>query len=580
MGLVTLDLPIVGQPNTSEDPKVRAAFQALQNAINGNLDGSNLSPGILSQLGNFQNIVNAVQVAEVGQVGQLRAGRVLTPADFTNMGLTAPVGLWNLSNLNDSSGNARNLTNKGSVTFDTGITGVASEAAIFTGSTAQALYIADTGGSDPFRIKTGSWGCWFRTAKRGLQQTLVSKWGTASQFVFNLWVTSTNVIAVDVSSAGAGLVGPTGVTDVADDRWHMAVATLDGTRIRVYIDGALDAQLSFAATLFAGSSPLNIGASAADGATAAVAPHYGRVDEAFVTSDVLSPEQVLNLYCASFSHTLGQVPTGTRLSVRRRKRGGTLTTANFPSQPTRLHNFTAGSLTDEGSGAVGLTSNPGTGAIVSVAGADGALGNAYSFSGAHTGLSATDTGLPSGTASRSFGVWFKTTSTAVQGLLSWGSGSGSAAGAWLGISGSNLAFQSGADLASWPGGVDGLWHFACAVEDNSAADGVKRKLYLDGRLLGNSTVLNSLTLGGANRLRVGADAAGTSPFTGQIDGAFVFSGALTLQQIQTLYNVGSQQLNPSPKSSEDHIEALESNRVLGRFDTIEGSDLINLAVIA
>src|SRR3954468_7526284 len=193
MGLVTLDLPIIGQPNTGEDVKVRNNFQTLQNTINGNIDTPNLTPALLASLGSNKQVYSAKQVLEVGQVGQIRAGRVLTPADFTNMGLSAPLGLWNLGNLNDSSGNARNLSNKGSVTFDTGITGAASEAAVFTGSTAQALYIADTGAADPFRIRTGSWGCWFRTAKRGTQQALVSKWRTTSGAVFISYVSTGNV---------------------------------------------------------------------------------------------------------------------------------------------------------------------------------------------------------------------------------------------------------------------------------------------------------------------------------------------------------------------------------------------------
>src|SRR3954466_8854787 len=111
--------------------------------------------GPTGPMGSALAVVTAQQLLDVGQAGQIRAGRVLTPGDFTNMGLSAPLGLWNLSNLNDSSGNTRNLTNKGSVTFDTGISGAASEAAVFTGSTAQALYIVDTGAADPFRIRTG-----------------------------------------------------------------------------------------------------------------------------------------------------------------------------------------------------------------------------------------------------------------------------------------------------------------------------------------------------------------------------------------------------------------------------------------
>jgi hypothetical protein len=255
----------------------------------------------------FRAALAASQVRDVGEVGQLRAGRVLTPADFTRMGLAAPLGLWNLGDVTDASGAGRTLTNKGAVPFGPGIMGAATEAAVFAGSTGQALYIADTGAADPFRIRTGSLGCWFRTAKRGTQQTMLSKWGTTNQNAWMLDLNINNVAQCVGSSTGADAGTLVGATDVADDRWHFAVFTFDGSRMRLYVDGALDGQAAwgFASPTFAGgSSPLNIGARTADGTVAAVEPHYGRVDEAFITSDVLSPEQVFNLYCGRIAHTL------------------------------------------------------------------------------------------------------------------------------------------------------------------------------------------------------------------------------------------------------------------------------------
>ena len=115
-----------------------------------------------------------------GWSGQIRAGRQLTAADFTALGLSAPAGLWNLSDLTDVSGNGRALTNKGAVPFGVGINGLASTAAVFAGATTQALYIANAGAADPFRIKTGSWGCWFRTAKRATGVCLLTKRGGAA----------------------------------------------------------------------------------------------------------------------------------------------------------------------------------------------------------------------------------------------------------------------------------------------------------------------------------------------------------------------------------------------------------------
>jgi hypothetical protein len=115
------------------------------------------------------------------------------------------------------------------VTFAPGINGAATTAAQFTGSTAQALYIADTGAADPFRITTGSWGCWFRTAKRGVRSTCSQAWGAGTNAV------SAYTLALDVSrqatawpATGRTRHRRTGTSDVGDDRWHFVV-TFDGT---------------------------------------------------------------------------------------------------------------------------------------------------------------------------------------------------------------------------------------------------------------------------------------------------------------------------------------------------------------
>ena len=157
--------------------EIEAASVVDGDVLGGNLiltkhDGSQINAGSVvgptgpqGPVGTDSEILAAIPVLEVGIVNQIRAGRLLFASDFTDMGLSAPVGLWNLSNLNDASGFGRNLLNKGSVTFAAGINGLATTAAQFIGSTGQALYIVDTGGSDPFRIKTGSVGGWFRSAE-------------------------------------------------------------------------------------------------------------------------------------------------------------------------------------------------------------------------------------------------------------------------------------------------------------------------------------------------------------------------------------------------------------------------------
>src|SRR5262245_1916541 len=364
-------------------------------------------------------------VLDVGQQGQIRAGHQLAPGDFTAMGLSVPVAIWNLSDPTDASGNGRALTNKGAVPFGVGINGFSTSAAVFAGSTGQALFIADTGAADPFRIRTGSWGCWFRTAKRGTFQSALTKRLTASSgFAWVLSISSTNTCNVQISITGG--VGATeamtavGVSDVADDRWHLGVGTYDGTIVRVYVDGIMEALGSLSGAIFQSTGPLNIGGFGAHGATVNGEPFYARADEAFVTADVLTDDHIRLLYCAKIAHLLAAGPTRVKLAVTRRRRGAALVVGDFPASPVRLHNFTGGALTDQGTGGIALTANTGSGTIVSVAGADGSVGGGYSFGGPMAGLSATDAGLPAGTAARSYGCWLKASQTPFSGVICWG----------------------------------------------------------------------------------------------------------------------------------------------------------------
>lgn len=541
----------------------------------GNVRGG---PGPTGPMGQGLAVVTAQPVLDVGVISQIRAGRQLTPADFTNMGLSAPAGLWNLSNFNDSSGNARNLTNKGSVPLGVGINGIASTAAVLAGSSAQALYIPDAGVADSLRIRTGSWGIWFGGAKRGIQQYLMSKF-TATLFSYGIAINGSGQVYAVVSIDGTANTLVLGTSDVVDQRRHFFTATFDGTNVITYLDGKFEATVRLSGAIASVAAPFNIGSRSADASVASTDPYYGMVDEAFVTPDVLSEDQVRNLYAASISHGLGSVPSVVSFAVRRKRRGAPLGVADFPAQPVRLHNFVAGAVTDQGSNNVPTAVQGGL-VVPTVAGPDGGKDSALSFPGlGGYYLLSTDAGLPAGLSARSYGIWFKTAVKANQGLIGWGT-IGSADAKLVTDGNGNSLFYSGADAVTGPFVADGLWHFGVVVEDNAASDGVKRKLYLDARVVANSTVMNSLTLAGAGRFRMAAVPDGTLPFNGQLSRAFVYSGALTLEQIRKLYDLGSQVLAPSPKDATDHLEAVEATRLLAIFDSIESCDSIDLAVIA
>lgn len=529
--------------------------------------------------GSDLSVVSARSILDVGLLNQIRAGRQLSATDFTDLGLAAPLGLWNLSTVADSSGNGRTLTNRGSVTFDIGINGTATTAARFAGSATQGLYIADTGGSDPFRIRTVSVGCWFRTAKRGVIQGAVSKYLTDGNTSYWMVSSTANVAEFAITPTGAFATAKvaSGLTDVCDDRWHFIVGTFDGSNVRIYVDGILENYLALSGTAFASSAPVNVGGLGTGAATNNLFPSFGLVDEAFITSDVLSEDQIRNLYCAKIAHTLGATPKNVSLSVRRLRKGATFSTSDFPTTPLRLYNFTGGALTSDGSQAVSLTNN---GSAVTVAGAGGLKDNAFHFNAAPQSLSAADTSMPSGTNPWSFGQWMKTPIFNTNMAIAYYGGAPYSVLHWINTTGAIVSrnVNSGDDITG-PYVVDGEWHFIVTTAHNAPTDGVKRKLYVDGVLVGGSTVLNSIALGGANAHRIGAGSAGTDmPFNGSIDGAFTCDYALTGDQIVALYLKSAQSLGISPKNAGDNIEKMTSTDLFCIFDSIDMQHQIDLAV--
>lgn len=530
-------------------------------------------------------VVSSRQVLDIGLSNQIRAGRQLTAADFTAMGLQAPTGLWNLSNTNDSSGNGRNLTNKGGVAFGSGIEGVASSAAKFADSSSQAFYIVDTGASDPFRIKTGTVGAWVRCSKKGAigSNAIIGKSAASDgQHAWWLQINASNQIEWSATTTGAAVNVGTVVSNavVNDDRWHFVVATHDGGLMCIYVDGVLDAAGTIPGAIFGGSAPLNIGGLTANAGTAAVNPFAGRIDEAFVTADVLSQEQIRNLYCVKIAHTLGAVPKRSNLLVRRRKKGAALVAADFPTQPLRLYNFTAGALTDLGSNNQALTA---VNSPVAVAGADGAAGNAMNLlAGSSQHLNSTDTGLVSSTSARSFGLWMKVPlAQASPAIISWGASPGGTTAAhalFLNSSGYLVARSISDDMAG-PYVAHGRWVFVVITETNAPSENIRRKMYVDGVLVATSNVINAITLGGASRFRIGMWPDGTGITLGAtIDSVFICNYVLDPADIALLYAKGAQALGVSEKDPGGNIEQMTSTDLFCVFDDLESQHQIDLAV--
>ena len=358
------------------------------------------------------------------------------------------------------------------------------------------------------------------------------------------------------------------MTNICDGRWHFIVTTFDGNLHRLYVDGVIEDTCLHNFTLFGSNAPLNIGAYGADASVAATDPNFGRVDEAFVAGDVLTEDQVRNLYCAKIGHGLGVVPSRITLNIRRRRKGAALASGDFPSLPLRLYNFSAGSLGNEGSdGAGGNLTN--TGAVV----AD----NAFHFVSGR--LTSTDAGLPAALAACTVGCWIKTVQISATSMyiLTWGTTNGTN-DIRLNVISGNIVAASGSNSITGPFIADGKWHHIVLIHDDSPIDGVKRKLYVDGRLVGTSLVLNSVTLGGANKFVIGQSLTSTLPFLGMIDGVFVDDAQYVFEDVIKIFVKSSQELAPSPKNVGDHIEALMDDCVLATFDSLDVVSRVDMKV--
>ena len=543
-------------------------------------DGSEIDAGsVIGPMGPIGSdiAIASAYILEVGMVGQTRAGRNYSNSDFTALGLSAPIALYSLNTVSDTSGNGRNLTNKGAVGFAPGILAAAASSAQFLGSSAQALYRADTGAGDPFRFRTGSIGFWFKSSRRQMNQFIVSKRSLAlGQYGWWFKIQSEEVEFGYSSTGSDENVIDTNTVGLADGQWHFIVGVFDGSHQRLYLDGVLDASAPRNSLIFASSAPLNIGGANADGSTVAELPLFGGVDNVFITSEPLSAHQVRDLYSYKLAHALGEVPARVSIKVYPHRRGGALTVDTFPVAPLRLFNFSAGTLLNEGSDGSGSLTNEG--GAISQPGPDGTKDNAFFFSGAQR-LKSTDAGLPSALQPVSFGCWIKTggTGSGPNYIMTWGAVNGTNDLRLVTANGKIVVGSGPSSSIESAYVADGLWYFVVVVLDNAALDGVKGKIYVNGNLVATMTTLNTVVLGGTDKFCIGASLTNSNPFTGSIDGVFVSGQALSLDTIVALYNLNVKTFAPYLVNEADHVTALALSHILVDLNSLDSSDTVEIS---
>jgi hypothetical protein len=245
-------------------------------------------------------------IGSVGSVEQYAAGHVLGATSFPPALSSSAYSYYNLSSsLNDGSGNGRNLTASGSITFTgTSIFGISNSAAVLSGSA-----LAESSSSFFSISSSFTAGGWFFhstwTTTAGSPRVLLSKSDTA--------VTSGGfeIVLENVSSQsylsfkfGANLAHTISIptTNFEASSWHHCSIMFDAStlELRGYIDGSL---VGTSAVVTFANPAVNfmVGARKASGVGSAF--FTGRAEEIFFINSSISELSIRKLYSYKLVHS-------------------------------------------------------------------------------------------------------------------------------------------------------------------------------------------------------------------------------------------------------------------------------------
>jgi hypothetical protein len=140
MGTISLQIPVIGQPDTTEAPKIQNSLTAIQGAINGNIDGTNLTAAVSQAAGinvSGQTVKGSSIVPTSQSTGSTTFTTLGTPDQVTGLVLSTSglITVWYQATWQESVANAAQaqiflnsstvqLTgNNGSVSFGTALVG-------------------------------------------------------------------------------------------------------------------------------------------------------------------------------------------------------------------------------------------------------------------------------------------------------------------------------------------------------------------------------------------------------------------------------------------------------------------------
>jgi len=213
---------------------------------------------------------------------------------------------YKLSDLTDSSGNNRTLTNNGNVSFASGKLG---NAAVFDGSNWMSAPINQTG------ITDYTLACWVKLGANssGSQFLVNGLTGNAWEnggITLDLQDKYPNTYAnFGADSFGYGLNSQ---TELSTDTWYHLVGVRSNGLLKIYINGSVDCVSETTDnTPIPGGSPISLGQNA-DGT---YGPFTGALDAVGIWNRALSDAEVAALYNNGNGLELGTTPTLNTLTM-------------------------------------------------------------------------------------------------------------------------------------------------------------------------------------------------------------------------------------------------------------------------
>jgi len=501
--------------------------------------GSYLSPGVWPNAANgyfqgalddvriYNRALSAQEVALLYAAGQAQ----IAPANTTTLA-NGLIAYWPLD------GSTTNwATNKTSDVGTSGATGafvsMSTSTSPHTGKIGGALYFNGSGQRITATALSGesstalTYSEWIKSPAPGVGATGVAFVRSWSPWNHLSPSGSGGDLTVD-TTAGVTDLGSTGVS-INDGKWHLLTGTWDGTTMRLYIDGVFNVSAAKSGTLLTGGQNPIIGNS-----SDLVHPFNGYLDDIRVYNRALSAQEVAQLYALGAT-TLASANTTTLSSGL---------VGYWPLDGNTI-NWATNTFKD----VIGGNNATSTGLSTTTAPVIGKIGQALQFNG--SSYMSLGNILNPGLNNFSWGTWFKTSSSADQGLIA-KSLFGSQDSRWFLIlnDGGNTIGCSVVKAGNVPQNAaitspsynDGKWHHAMCVANRTGnlvlyMDGVsKATVDISSLSAQNISTSDCLEIGGYNN--ASGNCSTNLHFIGSLDDVRIYNRALSAQEVQQLYLTG------------------------------------------